>query len=377
MNSPVDTEQVRQLTRAFVEQEIPVELARQIDRQDSYPAELLRKFSATGLWGVNIAAEYGGLGGRSVDAMPIYEELSRRLPVLAWVIGNIMLYGNDIIGVNGSEAQRQKFLPALAEGKLRFSFALTEPGAGSDAANLSTKAVYRDGAYWITGSKLFITGAGVSDVVVTLTRTDAARYRGITAFLVDTATPGFSASPLEKLGYHGSNTCAVYYDQVRVAEDEILGGPACLNQGWQQMVMLLNAERLALSACALGIAQGALDETIAFARERYGSGNPRFQSIQHTIVDMATELEAARRLAYHAAQLEREGRDCLKETSMSKYFASETAKKIALRGIDILGAEGGSTQYDVQRYLRDVLVLCIGGGATQIQKNIIAKVMAL
>ncbi len=377
MNSPVDTEQVRQLTRAFVEQEIPVELARQIDRQDSYPAELLRRFSATGLWGVNIAAEYGGLGGCSVDAMPIYEELSRRLPVLAWVIGNIMLYGNDIVGVNGSEAQRQKFLPALAEGKLRFSFALTEPGAGSDAANISTKAVYRDGAYWITGSKLFITGAGVSDVVVTLTRTDASRYRGITAFLVDTATPGFSASPLEKLGYHGSNTCAVYYDQVRVAEDEILGGPACLNQGWQQMVMLLNAERLALSACALGIAQGALDETIAFARERYGSGNPRFQSIQHTIVDMATELEAARRLAYHAAQLEREGRDCLKETSMSKYFASETAKKIALRGIDILGAEGGSTQYDVQRYLRDVLVLCIGGGATQIQKNIIAKVMAL
>lgn len=377
MNSPVDTEQVRQLTRAFVEQEIPVELARQIDRQDSYPAELLRKFSATGLWGVNIAAQYGGLGGRSVDAMPIYEELSRRLPVLAWVIGNIMLYGNDIIGVNGSEAQRQNFLPALAEGKLRFSFALTEPGAGSDAANISTKAVYRDGAYWITGSKLFITGAGVSDVVVTLTRTDAARYRGMTAFLVDAATPGFSASPLEKLGYHGSNTCAVYYDQVRVAEEDILGGPACLNQGWQQMVMLLNAERLALSACALGIAQGALDETIAFARKRYGGGNPRFQSIQHTIVDMATELEAARRLAYHAAQLEREGRDCLKETSMSKYFASETARKIALRGLDILGAEGGSTQYDVQRYLRDVLVLCIGGGTTQIQKNIIAKVMAL
>lgn len=377
MNSPIDTEQVRQVTRAFVEQEIPVELAREIDRQDRYPAELLRKFSATGLWGINIAEQYGGLGGRSVDAMPIYEELSRRLPVLAWVIGNIMLYGNDIIGVNGSEAQRQRYLPALAEGKLRFSFALTEPGAGSDAANISTKAVLRDGAYWITGSKLFITGAGVSDVVVTLTRTAASRYQGITAFLVDTATPGFSANPLEKLGYHGSNTCAVYYDQVRVAEEDILGGPACLNQGWQQMVMLLNAERLALSACALGIAQGALDETLAFARARYRGGSGRFQSIQHTLVDMATELEAARRLAYHAAQLEREGRDCLKETSMSKYFTSETAKKIALRGIDLMGAEGGSTQHDVQRYLRDVLVLCIGGGTTQIQKNIIAKVMAL
>ncbi|MFQ5435342.1 MAG: acyl-CoA dehydrogenase family protein, partial [Anaerolineae bacterium] len=198
MMETVDLELIRQKTRAFVEKEIPVELSREIDRKDFYPKELLQKFTGTGLWGVNISEKYGGMDGRSVDAMPIYEELSRRLPVLAWVIGNIMLYGNDIIGAHGNEAQKEKYLPGLAQGKYHFSFALTEPGAGSDAANIRTKAEFRDGAYWITGSKMFITGAGVSDVVVTLTRTAPSRYQGITAFLVESKTPGYSASPLKK-----------------------------------------------------------------------------------------------------------------------------------------------------------------------------------
>ncbi|HEY9151940.1 MAG TPA: acyl-CoA dehydrogenase family protein [Anaerolineales bacterium] len=379
MNSQVDQDRIRDVTRGFVEKEISFELSREIDQQDIYPEELLRKFSRTGLWGINIAEKYGGMGGRSVDAMPVYEELSRRLPVLAWVIGNIMLYGNDIIGINGSDAQKEKFLPALSQGKLRFSFALTEPDAGSDAANISTKAVFQDGAYWITGNKMFITGAGVSDYVVTLTRTAPSRYRGITAFVVDTSISGYSASPLKKLGYHGSNTCSVHYENVRIAPEDILGGEACLNQGWQHMTSLLNSERLALSACALGIGQAALDETIAYCKEHYRFTNPngRFQAIQHAIAEMATELEAARRLAYHAASLVRQEKDCLKETSMSKYFTTETAKKIALRGIDLLGNEGGTLAFNLQRYLRDVLVLTIGGGTSQIQKNIIAKQLGL
>jgi alkylation response protein AidB-like acyl-CoA dehydrogenase len=379
MNPALNLDAIRQATQAFVEQEIPPDLPRQIDQQDIYPDQLLRKFSQTGLWGINIAEEYGGMGGQAVDAMPVYEELSRRMPVLAWVIGNIMLYGNDIIGVNGSPQQKAQYLPALAKGEMRFGFALTEPDAGSDAANLATKAVYRDGVYWITGSKMFITGARVSDIVVTLTRTAPSRYKGITAFLVNTASPGYSASPLKKLGYHGSDTCAVYYDNVRTPPENILGGERCLNKGWWQLVALLNSERLALSACALGIAQAALEETIAFckARYRFTHSYGKYQAVQHAIVEMATELEAARRLAYHAAGLVRQGVDCLKETSMSKYFTTETAKKIALTGIDLLGVEGGSFAYDLQRYLRDVLVLTIGGGTTQIQKNIIAKQMGL
>jgi alkylation response protein AidB-like acyl-CoA dehydrogenase len=370
----LDSEAIRQRTRDFVENEIPFDLVREIDRQDLYPFELLKKFSQTGLWGINIPQEYGGLGGRSVDAMPIYEELSRRLPVLAWVIGNIMLYGNDIIGTNGSVMQKEKFLPALAQGKLLFSFALTEPDAGSDAANISTKAEFSDGAYWITGSKMFITGAGVSDMVVTLTRTAPSRYRGITAFLVDTKTPGYTTSPLKKLGYHGSNTCSVHYEHVRVSPDDILGGEGFLNQGWQQMVMLLNSERLALSACALGIGQAALEHTIQACKVRYkfGQSNSRFQGIQHAIAEMATELEAARSLAYHAAWMVQTNLECLKQTSMSKYFCTETAKKITRRGLELVEPATPSSSH-LERLLRDVLVLTIGGGTSQIQKNIIAK----
>jgi len=157
------------------------------------------------------------------------------------------------------------------------------------------------------------------------------------------------------------------------------GGEAGLNQGWYQMVQLLNSERLALAACALGIGQAALDDADAYAKARFQSGRPRgrHQAIQHTLVEMATEPEAARRLAHHAASMACHGLECVKKTSMAKYFATETARKIALRGIDLLGRDGANLHFDMQRHLREVLVLCIGGGTTQIQKNIIVKTMGL
>ena len=370
---------VLEITRDFVEREIPPEVARRIDQTDEYPHDLLRKFSQTGLFGVNISEEYGGMGGGTVDALPIYEELSRRLPVLAWVIGNIMLYGNEIIGNNGDAEQKRKYLPALARGERHFSFALTEPEAGSDAANIGTRAEFRDGCYRITGTKIFITGAGVSDVVVTMARTAPSRYRGITAFLVNSRTEGFSAKPFDKLGYRGSNTCEVHYDRVEVAPCDILGGEEFLNQGWSQMMTLLASERLALAACALGIGRGALDAATSYAKGHFSfaGGKGRHQAVQHALVEMATELEAARSLAHHAANLERQGLECLKETSMAKYFATETAKKIALRGVELLGEDGGTTECELQQFLRDVVALCIGGGTTEIQKNIVARTMGL
>ncbi len=371
--------ELRQSVRAFVEREIPRDLAREFDTHESYPHELLRRLGDLGLMGITIAEEFGGAGGDVVDAMTIYEEVSRRLPVLAWVAGNIMLYGNDIISTSGSRAQQERYLPDLARGRLKFAFALTEPGAGSDAASLSLKAAYLDGAYTLSGSKMFITGASVSDIVVTMARTAPAKYGGLTAFLVDRRSPGYSTRPLDKLGYRSSDTCAVHYDQVRAGADCILGGPEGLNQGWWQMVKLLNSERLALSACALGIGQAVLDDTLAFVKEHYrlAGSRGRHQAVQHALVDMATELEAARRLAYHAAWMETHGQECVKEISMSKYFTTETAKKLALRGVDLLGREGGALAHDMQRYLRDVLVLSIGGGTTQIQKSIVAKAMGL
>jgi alkylation response protein AidB-like acyl-CoA dehydrogenase len=311
--------------------------------------------------------------------MILFEELAKRLPVLAWAAGNIILYGNHIIGVNGNEEQKRKYLPRLVNGELKFAYALTEPNAGSDAANIRTKAVFKDGHYVITGSKMFITGAGVSDIIVTNTRTGESKTKGITVFLVDPKSEGYSAKPIKMLGHRGSNTCEVYYDDVKVAPENILGGEEFLNKGWYQMMRLLNKERLCLSACALGIGQAAFEYALNYAKEREQFGQPigQFQSIQHMLVEMATELEAARSLAYAAAWKETEGMECVKETSMSKYYCSEVAKKVALQGVQILGGYGYTMEYDAQRYLRDVLILSIGGGTTQIQKNIIGKQLGL
>jgi len=362
-----------------VETEIPREVAEEIDEKDEFPHELLQKLCDLGFMGINVAEEYGGQGGNIVDMMILTEETSKKLPVLAWAIGNIILYGNAIIGVNGNEEQKKKYLPRLAKGELKFAYALTEPNAGSDAASIQTKAVLKDGYYVLNGTKMFITGAGVADITVTNARTAESRLGGITDFLVDTKSEGYTARPIKDLGYRGSNTCEVHYDDVKVPLENILGGPEKLNKGWSQMMRLLNTERLLLSACALGIGQGAFEYALNYAKEREQFGQPigKFQVIQHKLVDMATELEAARCLAYCAAWKETQHMECVKETSMSKYFCSEVAKKVALEGVQILGGYGYAMEYDAQRYVRDVLVLPIGGGTTQIQKNIVGAQLGL
>ena len=365
--------------RRFMETEIPREVAVEIDEKDEFPHELLQKLCDLGFMGINVPEEYGGQGGNIIDEMIFFEEISKRLPVLAWAAGNIILYGSAIIGVNGSEEQRRKYLPRLAKGELIFAYALTEPNAGSDAASIQTKAVLKDGHYVLNGTKMFITGAGVADITVTNARTAESRFGGITDFLVDTKSEGYAARPIKDLGYRGSNTCEVNYDDVKVPVENILGGPEKLNNGWSQMMRLLNSERLLLSACALGIGQGAFEYALSYSKEREQFGKPigRFQAIQHMLVEMATELEAARQLAYYAAWRDIQGMEAVKETSMSKYYCTEVAKKVCLQGVQILGGYGYAMEYDAQRYLRDVIVLPIGGGTTQIQKNIIGAQLGL
>ena len=363
----------------FVETEIPREVAVEIDEKDEFPHELLQKLCDLGFMGINVQEEYGGQGGNIIDEMIFFEEISKKLPVLAWAAGNIILYGNTIIGVNGNEEQKKAYLPRLAKGELKFAYALTEPNAGSDAASIQTKAVFKDGHYVINGTKMFTSGAGVADITVTNARTAESKFKGITDFLVETKSEGFSTRPIKDLGYRGSNTCEVYYDEVRVPPENILGGPENLNKGWSQMMRLLNSERLVLSACALGVGQGAFEYALNYAKEREQFGRPigKFQVIQHMLVEMATELEAARQLAYYAAWRDIQGMEAVKETSMSKYYCAEVAKKVCLQGVQILGGYGYAMEYDAQRYLRDVLVLPIGGGTTQIQKNIIGAQLGL
>ena len=366
---------IRETTASFVEEHLPLELVRAIDDEDRYPSEPLAALVAEGYMGINIDPAYGGWGGNILDAMALYEEISRRLPVLAWVVGNICLYGGEIIGKSGSEAQRRTYLPRLARGEIKFGFALTEPDSGSDAASLKTRAERDGDGYRIYGRKMFITGAGVSDYVLTMARTSEDRYRGITAFIVAPRAVGYSARELQKLGYRGSNTCAVSYEGVRVGPEHILGGPEGIGHGWEHMVRLLNQERLTLAACAVGIGRAVLEDAIEHVRRRFPGGAP--QGVQHRVAEMATELEAARSLAYAAARLEADGLPCGREASMAKYFATDTGKRLAVQGMDLLGGEGAESGADMQRHLRNVLVLTIGGGTSEIQKNIIARQIGL
>jgi len=370
---------LREMLRKFVEKEIPREVAVQIDAEDRFPQELLQKLCDLGFMGLNITEEYGGMGGNIIDEMIFFEEISKRLPALAWAAGSILLYGNGQIATNGNEEQKKAYLPRLINGELKFAFALTEPEAGSDASGIRTRAVLKDGNYVINGSKTFITNADVSDIIVTYVRTGESRLGGITAFLIDAKSAGCSIRPIKKFGYKGSSACEIYFDNVMVAPKDILGGEGCINKGWSQMMKLLNAERLLLAVDALGIAEGAFDYALNYAKEREQFGQPigKFQAIQHKLVEMATEIEAARQLTYYAAWREFEKMDCVKEASMAKYYCSEVAKRVALDCMHILGAYGYAMEYDAQRYLRDVLVLPIGGGTTEIQKNIIGKQLGL
>lgn len=369
--------ELKEKTVSFVRKEISSEVARKVDQQDLFPHELMNKLGSEGFWKINIPEEYGGQGGNVIDLMIFFEEISKALPVLAWTAGDVLLYGNNIIKVNGSKKQQDKFLPRLAQNEMKFCFALTEPDAGSDAANIRTTAENLNGRYVINGSKVFISGASVSDIAVTNTRTGEDRYRGITSFLVDTQRPGYKTTPVKKIGYKGSDTCEVFYNDVEVSADDILGGEECLNRGWGQIMRLLNNERLVLSACALGISDTILKEVIRAVKNKVKNARVagQYQDLEHEVVEMAVCLESARSLAYRAAWLEAEGKECVKETSMTKYYCAETGKKVAWMGVRILGEEVQNTHNYTQRLFRDIPVLAIGGGTSQIQKNIISKIL--
>jgi alkylation response protein AidB-like acyl-CoA dehydrogenase len=371
---------LRDKVRGYAEDNISRDVVREIEEKDEFPHDLVKKFCERGLARVNIPEAYGGLNGDIVDLMILFEEIAKRSPVLCWNLGNILLYGNEIISVNGSQEQKDEYLPKLAQGEIMFSFAITEPNAGSDAASIKTRAFYDNGHYVINGGKMFITGAGVTQYTVTFARTAESKYSGITSFIVDTSLEGYSARSIKKLGFHGSNTCEVVYDNVRVLPQSILGGEAKgLNNGWKQEMKLLNQERLVLSSMTLGMAQSSFDEALQFAREKIQRTNPAtdVQSIQHDIAEMASELEAMKVLAYSAAWKEAQGLNPVRETSMTKYFCAETAKNIILKGMNVLGESAASMDYEMQRNLREILIFSIGGGTSQIQKNIICKTYGL
>jgi alkylation response protein AidB-like acyl-CoA dehydrogenase len=367
--------------REFLKKECPMERVRELDENDEFPIEIFNKMKPLGLSGLTIAEEYGGMGEDILGGIITVEELSKRYPALGWLYVMSAFYGGVNISRNGNDKQKQDFLAKIAKGDILFSYAITEPNVGSDAASAQTTATKYNEGFKLNGTKTLITGADHADYILTLTRTDenVSKYKGLTMFIVDKKREGIDIRPLAKLGYKGSSCCEISFDDVELMAEDILGGANCINNGWSQLLATLDVEHLEVAACSVGLAQGAFDEAIKYAKKREQFGQPigRFQAIQHMLAEMATGIQTARLLLYYTTWLIEQNKPCSLESAMAKYYASEVAKQVSLQGMEIFGGYGYIMDYDIQRFVRDALVLPIGGGTSQILKNIIAGRLGL
>jgi alkylation response protein AidB-like acyl-CoA dehydrogenase len=369
---------LRESVRKLMAKHCPPDVMRRIDHEKSYPYALYDSWVEAGLIAMPFAEAYGGLGGSTVDACIIIEEIARTSADLSMMIG-----GSTFCGLNvqrkGSEAQKRYWLPKLLKGEIKMSISMSEPDAGSDVGAMRTSAV-RDGDHWvINGQKLWATGAGAKGNVINVyVKTDPkAHYRqGMSLFLVDNDTPGVELKKLDMLGRYCTGTYEIFFKDVRVPEDRLIGGE---NKGWQCILSGLQVERVVAAAADCGSAQGCVDLALDYAKERNQFGRPigTFQAIAHMLADMATEVAAARALVYQCASQVDSGGDALKEITMAKLFASETYAKVANMGMQIFGGYGYNREFDMERHYRDARVATVAAGTSQIQRNLIAGLMGL
>jgi alkylation response protein AidB-like acyl-CoA dehydrogenase len=365
---------LRQSVREFCEREVRP-FARTWDEEERFPSELVPKLAELGLLGIRIPEAYGGAGMDTTAYALSVEECARIDGSLALTVASHNGLGSGHIMLAGTEAQKQKYLSRAASGEWLAAWALTEPGSGSDAAALRTTA-RREGSEWvINGTKLFITQGSVGGFCVVLARTnlDVPPQRGITAFIVETSTRGYSASKkLKKYGCRASDTVEITFDNVRVADAQRLG---TLDQGFADTMRLLDTGRISIAAMALGLGKGALEMATTYAKERAAFGKPiaDFQAVQWMLADAKTSLDAAELLVYRAASLADRGQRFTAEASMAKLFASETATRVCNDSMQIHGGYGYTREFDIERHLRDAKLCEIGEGTSQVQRMVIAK----
>jgi alkylation response protein AidB-like acyl-CoA dehydrogenase len=359
----------------FLSRECDLDFARRHDETATFPADLYRKLGELGWLGIPFAAEHGGSAGDALDEAIILEQLGRAMgPLASAFLISVLTCGKTIRDL-ATPAQRDQWLPALISGESMMAFALTEPQAGSDAAALRTRAV-RSGAGWaLNGQKVFCTGASLAGHLLVMARTDtgSAAARGtISMFVVSTDVPGLTITTIPKLGLHPYPSCTLFFDDVRLPDDALLGG---LHQGWPHLATSLNRERLAISAMCTGMAQAALDVARRYVAERHQFGRPLadFEAIRGHIADMAATIEGARALTMRAAWLEASGMPSTRAASMAKIRSTEAAVDAARRGMQVLGGYSYTMEYPMQRFLRDALIHPIAGGSNEIQRNIIAR----
>jgi len=365
-------EMVKNLFSEYVNKRI-IPLRKELDEKHEFPREIFQEMARQDFFRIMVPEAYGGISDSIMLLNLGLEELSRgdagisvAFAVDAIATKGIILYGN--------EAQKQKYLPGIADGNLLTAFAITEPGAGSDAASIKTKAVKKGNKYVLDGVKQFITNGEFADLVMVIAVTDPSkRYKGHTAFLVEKGTPGFSPGKREdKMGIRSSVTNELLFDGCEVPEENIVGSTG---QGFYIALGLLDRSRIGIGAQAVGIAQAALDESLKYShtREQFGKPINSFQAIQIMLADMATQIEASRLLVYHASRLvDSDDKDITKTSAMAKLMATDTAMKVTTDAVQIFGGYGYMKEYPVEKMMRDAKVTQIYEGTNQIQRNVIA-----
>jgi alkylation response protein AidB-like acyl-CoA dehydrogenase len=368
-----EQEILRRTVREFAEAEIRPYVM-EWDEAQQFSADLLPKLAALGLMGIQFSEQYGGAGMSAVDYCICIEELARVDPAIALSVAAHNGLCSAHIAMFGTAAQKTQYLPPLVAGEVLGAWGLTESQAGSDAAGMRTRAV-RQGECWvINGAKTFITHGAIGGVMVVMAVTDRAKgNRGISAFVLARGTPGMSAGKKEnKLGMRASDTSEVIFQDCRLPQSQMLGEEG---QGFINTLQVLDAGRIGIAALSVGLAQGAYEAARNYAKERRQFGQPiaAFQAIQWKLADAATKIEASRLLTYRAAYLKDLGRRMTKESAMAKLYASETAVHVADDCVQIHGGYGFVKDYPAEKYFRDVKLLTIGEGTSEIQRLVIAR----
>ena len=368
---------LRKSVRTFVEKEV----APRVDEWEEagrIPKDFWRRLGELGLLGLEFPVEYGGAGGDFFSSVVLGEEMARcRSGGVAFSVLVHTDMSSPWLTRYGTEEQKKKYLPGIVSGETVCALGITEPGTGSDMANLVTRAEKKGDRYLLTGSKIFITNGVYGDLYFVAARTGAGtadrRHDGISMFLVERGLPGFTVSrKLDKMGMRASDTAELAFHHCPVPAENLLGVEG---RGFQQLAAGLQRERIMAAVLALSGAEQALEDTIGYIRERQAFGEPlsRKQALRHKIAEMATEIEAARHLVYHAAACYNAGEECITEVSMAKLFATEVANRVAYQAVQMHGGYGYMREFPVERFFRDVRLWTIASGTSEIMKEIIAR----
>ncbi|MDG5787358.1 acyl-CoA dehydrogenase [Evansella sp. AB-P1] len=385
MEFKLNVEQVmlRNMVRQFAKDRVAKQVTI-MEKEDVFPKELVKEMGELGLMGIPIPEAYGGAEMDYLSYVIAIQEISRVSATVGVILSVHTSVGTNPILYFGTEEQKNRFIPKLASGEFLGAFALTEPSAGSDAANLKTTAVKQRDHYKLNGTKVFITNGGVADTYIVFAKTSSRSSteeltpsrdgaNDVTAFIVEKNTPGLRYGAIEKkMGLKGSNTMSISFDDAVVPVENRLGNEG---EGFKIALANLNAGRIGIAAQALGIAEGALEAATQYGKDRkqFGVAIGKQQGISFKLADMATKVEAAKLLTYRAAMLREQGLPCIKEASMAKMFASNTAMEVAVEAVQVFGGYGYTKEYPVERFFRDAKVTQIYEGTNEIQHIVISK----